>query len=61
MKSEQQLIDLMFEIAIVSAERLNHWTKEEVANWVASVLESKGFKTIPQGMSWGVLVNEKSI
>lgn len=52
---EQQLIDMMFEVALMSAERMHGKTKEEIAAWVALQLRLCGFDTTPCGASWGVL------
>lgn len=54
---EQQLIDLMFDLAITA--RSSEWCKmasnESIAQWVRHNLEGCGFHTEPMGSSWGVL------
>lgn len=52
---EQQLVDIMFETAIVSAKYMGNRSNEEIAGWVADQLRQCEFHTIPCGMSWGVL------
>ena len=61
---EQQLVDIMFEVAIKGvlwgyAERGKVDPKpipnERVAEWVSSNLRQCGFPTHPMGSSWGVL------
>lgn len=54
---EQQLIDLMFDLALTA--RSSEWCKNAsnfaIAQWVRHNLESMGFYTEPIGSSWGVL------
>ena len=61
---EQKLIDLVFEIAQISARSYSSvkspddYTKhhrESHMLWVARQLRNNGFDTVPVGMSWGVL------
>ena len=59
--NEQKLIDIVFEVVMV----LHHYPdsfkgmdRDEKAAWVRRQLDGCGFKTIPMGMSWGVLVDE---
>ena len=52
---EQKLVDIMFEVAIVSAKHLHGKTNEEIATWVAKQLRDCGFDTEPCGASWGIL------
>lgn len=52
---EQKLVDIMFEIAIMAAERMHGEDKEAIAHWVANALRDAGINTHPQGSSWGVL------
>lgn len=57
---EQALVDLCFEIGIVIANNSDYFkdkTKEQVAEWIGGQLDQCGVKTIPMGMSWGVLVD----
>lgn len=54
-KEEQKLIDIMFQVALVSAEYKHNKSKEEIAAWVAKQLRECGFDTVPRGASWGVL------
>ncbi len=56
---EQQLIDLMFEMAVAFALADWHPTREEAAAWVADKLNNCGFETRPMGSSWGVLVDKR--
>lgn len=57
MSKEQQLIDIMFQVALTM--RNNSWfvgkSQEEVAEWVQKQLKDCGFETEPCGASWGVL------
>jgi len=55
----QLLIDICFEIGIMTAthEWFRGKTTEEVADWIRTKLSNCGFKTIPVGMSWGVLAD----
>lgn len=51
---EQKLIDIMFSVALTSAEY--KWkNREEHMEWVARQLKECGFPTIQMGSSWGVL------
>lgn len=52
---EQQLVDIMFQVAIMCAERMHGKTNEEIAEWVARQLRECGFDTSPCGASWGML------
>lgn len=57
---EQALVDMCFSIGITIAEASDYFkdkTKEQVAEWISGQLDQCGFKTIPMGMSWGVLVD----
>lgn len=59
--NEQKLIDIMFEIALTMHDpkyrkTFNKLSREEVAQWVVDQLNGCGFKTVPVGSSWGVLV-----
>lgn len=54
--NEQKLVDMMFEITIVSAQRMAGKSNEEIATWVAHQLRQNGFETTPCGMSWGVVI-----
>lgn len=58
--SEQQLIDIMFEIAITSAQLMHGRTNQEIAEWVSLNLKECGFPTLPIGSSWGVLCSQES-
>jgi len=57
MSKEQQLIDIMFQVALTMHN--NPWfvgkSQEEVAEWVQKQLKDCGFETEPCGASWGVL------
>lgn len=55
---EQKLIDIMFEIAMLAPKVMHDRSKEEIAEWVRYNLAECGFKTMPCGLSWGVLVND---
>lgn len=55
---EQKLIDIMFEIALVSAQRFHGKSNEEICAWVADQLHKCGFPTIPVGSGWGHLITE---
>ena len=52
---EQQLVDIMFQVALMCAERMHGKTNEEIAKWVAHQLRECGFDTYACGASWGVL------
>jgi hypothetical protein len=63
-KSEQKLIDIMFEIAQASymmdrehaaVKEYYNEKRDEHMKWVADQLRTCGFETIPAGSSWGVL------
>lgn len=62
MNREQELIDIMFQVAQFSA--IYHGAKseseyferrDEHMEWVAKQLRGCGFDTVPMGASWGVL------
>lgn len=55
---EQKLVDIMFEVAQLSATHFhsNKTSREEHMAWVAKQLKDSGFETTPCGASWGVLV-----
>ena len=53
---EQKLVDLMFSVAFASAKSLHGMSQENIAVWVAKMLEVTGFPTKPCRSSWGVLV-----
>ena len=55
--NEQRLIDIMFEVALMIQDvpSLQKMDKEQLTAWVSKQLEDCGFKTEPQGSSWGVL------
>ena len=65
---EQRLIDIMFEIAQVSAtyfgcsdgRQYRSEKREEHMQWVADQLRENGFDTEPRGLSWGVLKSNPS-
>jgi hypothetical protein len=52
---EQQLIDIMYQIAMTSAQYLHGKSNEEIAEWVSIQLGNCGFDTEPCCASWGVL------
>ena len=52
---EQQLVDIMYQIAMTSAQYLHGKSNEEIAEWVSKQLRDCGFDTEPCGASWGVL------
>ena len=52
---EQQLVDIMFQVALMCAERMHGKSNEEIAEWVARQLRECGFETSPRGASWGML------
>ena len=59
--NEQKLVDLCFEIGLMISDKkykLYEKTNEEKAEWIAHQLNECGFKTMPCGMSWGVLINQ---
>ncbi len=58
---EQQLVDLIFNVAMVARDRSDWFaesSRETVAGWVAYNLRGCGFYTVPMGSSWGVLRDE---
>lgn len=57
MNREQDLVDIMFQIAITIANNVyfDNLSNEEIAIWVAKQLKECGFETKPSGMSWGKL------
>jgi hypothetical protein len=67
---EQKLVDLCFEIALTisstgtdrAGKKITLYKKsnEEKAEWVARQLRLCGFDTQRRGMSWGVLVDDRS-
>lgn len=57
-KETSELMEILFQVAIVAAERMHGRSAQEVAEWAASQLEACGFKTQPCGMSWGILMEE---
>lgn len=55
-KREQQLIDIIFRIAIqAQMGQIKADSREMIALSVADQLRAIGFDTHPVGMSWGVL------
>lgn len=52
---EQKLIDIMFEVVMVS-KTMQDMSNEVLALWVRRQLTACGFPTEPIGASWGVLV-----
>lgn len=54
---EQQLIDIMFEIA-TGSKSCSFKNHEVHMKWVAAQLRELGFPTTPVGSSWGVLNKE---
>jgi hypothetical protein len=57
---EQKLIDIMYQIAMVSAEYNHGKSNEEIAKWVTDQLYACGFATMPVGSSWGILIDTHS-
>jgi hypothetical protein len=55
MDREQELIDIIFQIAQVSAQHMHGKTQEEICTWTAKQLRECGYDTEPIGASWGVL------
>ena len=57
MKNEQQLIDMMFTLAMMMRDKsgMRYMTKEQLAEWVARNLADCGYITEPMGSSHGVL------
>lgn len=56
--SEQQLIDIMFQVAYTIHDNPATFEEMEVPQlmeWVAKQLRGCGFETTPMGASWGVL------
>jgi hypothetical protein len=58
---EQQLIDIMMQVAFACAEHHNGKSNEEIATWVADQLRKCGFDTQPMGASWAVLKNKQGL
>ena len=54
---EQQLVDMMFEIAL-STNYIKDMTVEEIVEWVTRQLKGCGFKGQPVGCSWYYLTDE---
>jgi hypothetical protein len=52
---EQRLIDIMFSIALQSAESMHGQPREHIAGRVRQNLKACGFPVHPVGSSWGVL------
>jgi hypothetical protein len=54
---EQQLIDILFQIAILTKENkvLQKMDREEYGKWARKQLRGCGFDTFPCGSSWAVL------
>lgn len=44
---EQKLVDMMYEIAMCSAEYMHGKTAEEIAAWVTRQLDGQGFVLFP--------------
>lgn len=55
---EQKLVDMMFEIAILSAEHMPGHSNEYIANWVKCQLVKCGFSGHTMGSSWWVLYDK---
>ncbi len=58
---EQQLIDIMFEVALTINNNIDWFqnkSDEDVCAWVRRQLNLCGFDVVPIGSSWGVLRNE---
>lgn len=51
----QKFIDVMFEIAMLSAKYMHGKSNEEIAKWVSDQLHTLGYPTTPVGASWGIL------
>ena len=56
---EQKLIDIMFELVLTQPRVMKDRSSEELAEWIQYNLAECGFYTMPCGLSWGILVNEK--
>jgi hypothetical protein len=54
---EQELIDILFQIAILTKEHkgLQKMDREEYGKWARHQLRECGFDTFPCGSSWAVL------
>lgn len=52
---EQTLVNMCFQLAMVSKEYMQDKNNQEIAEWVAKQLHDMGFPTHPVGMSWGIL------
>ena len=61
MDKEQKLINLMFEMVLVTTNDpvFCKRPRGERMMWVADNLRSSGYDTHPIGMSWGVIVDEE--
>lgn len=57
---EQQLINIMFEVAFLARENetLKKMDRDKFAAWIRSQLEGCGFHTVPMGCLWGVLTTK---
>ncbi len=53
--AQQKLVDLMFEIALKSAESMGSASRDTIASWVRDALAVQGYRTEPIGSSWGVI------
>lgn len=60
-ESEQKLIDIIFDIVMTMDAYPNSFKdmdRDAKAAWVRKQLDGCGYKTIPMGSLWGVLVDE---
>lgn len=56
MQSEQVLINIMFQIAMMQhSGELKPKSREDLAEWIREQLYQNGFETEPQGSSWAVI------
>ena len=55
MNREQKLIDIMFEIAFISAKYNHGKNNRDIAKWIKKQLKDCGFEGKSIGSSWFVL------
>ena len=59
MNQEQKLIDIMYQVALISSKNLQYRNDEDIAAWVTKQLHGCGFKGEAVGSSWFVLAEER--
>lgn len=59
MNQEQKLIDIMYQVALISSKYLHNKSDEDIATWVTKQLHGCGFSGEAAGSSRFVLEEER--